>query len=161
VFNPKIFVAGTVLSVLASTSFAQDSMSRSTVGNFIVLSGKEPISDKANVIAMIGQQADIVGVRCLDDGLSIAVMRPSEDWTTGDPFEIKFRADGKPVIAKTGAAISPTVIEIPNAEEIIDNFAGAKTVVFRVISTASTYTFTLQLRESDRAVNIVKKACAQ
>jgi hypothetical protein len=145
--------------IFAAPSIAQET--KTTIGSFLVTTTKDPFSDGSNVIALAVGETDAMAIRCLDNDLSVVVMRPEQKWTEGDVFQIKFRADSKPVIEREGQALGDVIIQVADSSALIDDINGAKSVSFRVASATSTYTFTVPLRQSDKVAALVKKACGK
>jgi hypothetical protein len=108
----------------------------------------------------------MLGVRCIQQELSVAIgdasLISSHKWDAGDSFEIKFRADDKPVLERAAQALNERVLQIEDSEVIMDQLAGSKEAAFRVSSGADiSFDFAVPVRQADKVVAIVKKACGK
>ena len=147
--------------LLAPAAFSQEK--NITIGNFKLTIAVDTLGDSAKVIALVVAPGnrDSVGLRCIENQLSVAVMREGENLTEGEKFEIKFRADNRAVGEREGSALDDTVIEIADSVQLLDEMAVAKSATFWVTSPAASYRFTVQFRQVDRVVAEVKKACGK
>jgi hypothetical protein len=147
-----------------SPSWAQDSI-KSTIGNFYVETTKDPFSDSSTVVAITGAATDLLGLRCLSNYLSIIILNDNEGkkWSKGDHFHIKFRADNKVIIDTEGTALDNKAIEISeDSEALLNDMIDAKSVAFKITaSTGIFYQFSVPLKQPDKVVMIVKKACGK
>ncbi len=155
------------LAVLAGTlamPISANGQDRQTthIGNFLVTIEKDPFSDKDTVVALALSGTDALGLRCLESTLSLVIAGQGRTWTEGDSFNVKFRIDNKEIFDETGLAISSELVEVQDdAGKIMDDMNGGRSVAIRVTGAVSFYTFTVPLRQPDKAIALVKMACAK
>jgi len=104
---------------------------------------------------------DFIAIRCIENTLSVAIAGQDHPITAGDISHIKFRADAKEIIEVQGNAINATIIQLDDSEKLIEQLNGAKSVAIRVAGPNQSYAFTIQMKQSDKAIALVKKACGK
>ncbi|MGD0184695.1 MAG: hypothetical protein ABSC25_05530 [Roseiarcus sp.] len=146
--------------VLASPSFCQETSH--TIGSFVLTVENNPFGHGRNAFADTGVYNDHgMFLRCLDNVLSVAIVTEDQKWTPGDRnFRIAFRADDKDIIYRNGVALTDTLIEILDSGSLLDAMSGAKSAAFRLTSAVSVETFSIPLRQSTKAVAVIKNTCA-
>ena len=146
--------------LMANAASAQDAKT-TMVGSFMVRTEKDPFDGKDSVVAMTASGDWGVGVRCIQSGLSLAIVTTDTKINTGDVFLIKIRADSKDILEEKGTAISDKLIEVSDeADKIIDQALGAKSLSIRIMGD-TVVTFTIPMKSSDKAIGAVKTACAK
>jgi hypothetical protein len=155
----KFWLLATAPLLLASPSFAEGTPIM--IGNFTMTVEKNPFAGGNNAFADMEVGLNGMGLRCLDNELSVAISRNDAKWTPGDRFEIKFRADNGEIFEREGAALDYRSLQIMDSAPLIDQLSGATSASFQVNTAVTTYTFSLAMRESAKAVAVIKKACGE
>ncbi len=131
------------------------------VGDFVLTVEKDPFGQGETAVARAFVGTDGIALRCIENSLSVAILRTNPDWTEGDHFAIKFRADEKTIVGLLGYAVEKTAIEIADSSQLFDEMIGARSAAFRVESSISVYTFSIPLIQVDKVIAEVKKACGK
>lgn len=156
----RLWMLAILIGAISSAASRADPV-KTTLGNFIIQTDKDPFSDGSNVVAMAMQGTDVVAIRCVQNTLSVAIAGEDHPLEAGGTFPVKFRADSKEIIDVTGTAINTSILELDDSDKLVDELNGAKSVSFRVSGATASYTFTVPLKQSDKAVALVKKACGK
>ena len=153
----RTLVALGLMTITMSSAIADDTKA---VGSFIVLTEKDPFGGKDTVIAVTGSGSWAVGFRCLQSKLSVVVMNKDKQFTDGDSFMVKLRADNKDIFEEKGDVLSKNMVEIDgDVDKIMDQVAGAKSFSVRLMGNTID-TATVQTKQSEKVIGIVKAACA-
>jgi hypothetical protein len=156
----KRTLAALGLMTLTISSAMADDSNEIRVGSFLVLTSKDPFSGKDTVVAITGSEGSSVGFRCIQSKLSVVVATNHIQFTDGDRPTIKLRADNKDILEETGALLSNTMIEIDeDNDKIMNQVVGANSLAVRIMAN-TIFTFTVQLKQSDKVIGMVKAACA-
>ncbi len=154
--NLLLVIAASVL-VISSASAAEPH--GETIGNWYLSTERDRFSGEDIVRAVTEQNGKMMGVRCLDHILSLAINDPSRRFTPGDHFKIKFRADDNLVVDTDGEAISDTSILIRAKEPIPGELLTSKEFAFRVASTIGLYDLVFDAGSAAIALLGVIEAC--
>lgn len=154
-----IFVS--MFTIVTYVANAQDKKSI-TIGSFLLTTEKDPFGDHDTVVAMAISGTDVVALRCIENTLSLAIASKDHPITVGEVYSVKFRADDKQIFDEVGHAINESIIDVStNADAMIDQVNGAKIIAIRITGDNSSYTFTVPVRQADKVVPLVKKACGR
>src|SRR4051794_33572919 len=98
-----------IVILLASAAQPAMAQQKQRIGNFTVTTEKDRFGQGATAIALTVERGYMLGVRCLQQELSVAIgdasLVLSHKWQAGESFQIKFRADAKGVLERSAQAI--------------------------------------------------------
>jgi len=154
-------LAAVALAAMVSTAHAQKR--ERVVGSWIVTHEADPFDGKTKVVAVAttfgGSYA--MAVRCLDNGVSVALFDRKATMKEGDVFEVRFRADQMPIVTTYGMALDDSMLEITEADEIVKQMASATQAAFRIENKRGVQnTAVFRMRSAKAAMGDVLKACS-
>jgi hypothetical protein len=91
--------------LIAPSCFAQEA--KTATGNF-------EVSTANDATTLTISSNDAIGLRCVENRLSVVVERPGEKWSEGDTVHLKFHTDDKLAAARGSVAMNSHIIEIPD-----------------------------------------------
>jgi hypothetical protein len=151
-----------VLTFLGTAAHAGGKQSR--IGNFMVETDQDPMSDQTNYFAMTADSAGaVLGLRCLSgqQNLIIAVMAQAQE---GAAVVVEARFDSGPVISYPGLVVksgeSSSGIQFGDEDAVAKLGEAHKAAVRLTMADGVQNTYTFALRESARVAAGVKAACA-
>lgn len=148
------------LAALVSTAGAAEKR-LSAIGNFVVNVGRDSFEGRDTVIATAFASPHAIALRCLENGLSLAVFNFGEHWKEGAIFEIKVKAAAREPVTVYAAALDENMLEVSGAGPVFDYLAGAQTLAVKVTSVTAAYSFEMPLRGVDKVMALARKACAR
>jgi len=147
------------VAILMTPSYC-DAAETKIIGNFEVWVDQNPLSDRSDATAVARAGPYRIALRCLEDGLTIAVQDVSQNWETGTRFTVKFRADRGNTFVRAGYAVENDTIELLHSDDLFDDVAGAKSVAFSLETDVAAYPpFMFRLSHSEQAVTEIRKVC--
>ena len=91
--------------------------------------------DGGAFVAMTGDGAVALAVRCLQKDLSIGVIELGDDpkpMEKGDVYELKFRVDAQPIVDADGVAISERLIQVETEKSLVKSIRDGKETALRL-----------------------------
>jgi len=129
------------------------------VGNFVLVVDQDPFSGDARAVAQVKIGDDIVVLRCLENSLSVAIIRDHPMWGSNEDFKVSFRADDGGTTELEGVALAADTIGLYDSSRLFDAMIGASSVAFRVKWLASSYSFRIHISQVDKVIAEVKEVC--
>jgi hypothetical protein len=105
------------------------------IGNWMVSAKQDRFGDGGAFVAMTGDGAVALAVRCLQKDLSIGVIELGDDpkpMEKGDVYELKFRVDTQPIVDAEGIAISERLIQVETEKSLVKSMRDGKETALRL-----------------------------
>jgi hypothetical protein len=105
------------------------------IGNWMVSAKQDRFGDGGAFVAMTGDGAVALAVRCLQKDLSIGVIELGDDpkpMEKGDVYELKFRVDAQPIVDADGVAISERLIQVETEKSLVKSMRDGKETALRL-----------------------------
>jgi hypothetical protein len=133
-----------------------------TIGNWQISEEQDRFGDGSTVSATTGTGVFRLAIRCVDRKLTVALTdtRSRGGFLTDESFQIKFRADNRPIVDVAGIAINDGLIRIDQPKDMVQQMFGAKEIAFRITNSRDVWIdLVYNLIQPERALAPVVKAC--
>jgi hypothetical protein len=105
------------------------------IGNWLVSAKQDRFGDGGTFIAITGDGAVALVIRCLQKDLSIGVIEVGGDpkpMGKGDFYKLKFRVDTQPIVDAGGLAISERLIQVVTDKSLVKSIRDGKETALRL-----------------------------